>query len=141
MAARFNFTTLTPGTIEIGPFTVVTGRLSHPVETFGFRLSQGGQTIAYSADTGVSDTLVDLAADADLFLCEASFPEVDGLPANLHLTAREAGQHAARAGAGELILTHLVPWNSKDQLIDQAGAEYDGPISLAQAGRQVRLGR
>jgi len=140
MGTRFGFAELAPGTIEIGPFTVAVDHMSHPVETFGFRLSHSGRTVAYSADTGLSDALVGLAAGADVFLCEASFPEIGGLPPDLHLTARQAGQHAARAGAGELILTHLVPWNSKDQLIEQAGAEYDGPISLAEPGRVVRLG-
>jgi ribonuclease BN (tRNA processing enzyme) len=139
MAARFDFVPLAPGTRQIGPFTVVTALMNHPVETFGFRISEGGRTIAYSADTGPSDALVELAAGADVLLCEASFPEADGLPGNLHLTARQAGDHAARAGVGELVLTHLVPWNSKDELIAHATAAYQGPASLARPGALLRL--
>lgn len=139
MAARFDFLPLAPGSREIGPFTVVTALMNHPVETYGFRISEGGRTITYSADTGPSDALVTLAADADVLLCEASFPEIDDLPGNVHLTARQAGEHAARAGAGELVLTHLVPWNSKDEVIADAAVAYRGPASLARPGGLVRL--
>ncbi len=54
----FDFVTLTPGTIEIGPFAVTARHMNHPVETFGFRLEHDGRAIAYSADTGATDELV-----------------------------------------------------------------------------------
>ena len=47
--------------------------MNHPVETYGFRFEHGGRALAYSADTGPCDALVDLARDADLLLCEAAF--------------------------------------------------------------------
>ncbi|HET9899415.1 MAG TPA: MBL fold metallo-hydrolase [Streptosporangiaceae bacterium] len=134
MAVIFDFVTLTPGTMEIGPFTVVADHMNHPVETFGFRIEHDGQVLAYSADTGPADQLVRLAAGADLMLCEASFPDAGGLPPDLHLTAREAGEHAARAGAGELILTHLVPWTDREAALTNAAAAYPGTLSLAEAG-------
>jgi ribonuclease BN (tRNA processing enzyme) len=134
---RFDFIALTPGIIEIGPLRVTVDRVNHPVETFGFRIEHNGYTVAYSADTGPSEELVRLADGADVLLCEASFVEADGLPPDLHLTAREAGEHASRAGAGELILTHLVPWNSSEEVMAQAASAYRGTISLARSGGVV----
>ena len=139
MADAFTFHTLTPGTRAIGPFQVTTARMAHPVETYGFRIEHGGRVLAYSADTGPSGALVELAADADVLLCEASFVErADGdappLPENLHLTGRQAGQHAARAGVGQLVLTHLVPWNDEDRTLDEAGQAFTGALSLAAPG-------
>jgi ribonuclease BN (tRNA processing enzyme) len=32
------------------------------------------------------------------------------LPPGLHLTGREAGEHAAAAGVGRLLLTHVPAW-------------------------------
>jgi len=32
------------------------------------------------------------------------------LPTGLHLTGREAGEHAAAAGVGRLLLTHVPAW-------------------------------
>jgi ribonuclease BN (tRNA processing enzyme) len=68
-----------------------------------------GHALTYSGDTGESPTLVELARPADVLLCEAGFPDLPDLPPNLHLCGRQAGQHAARAGAGRLILTYLAP--------------------------------
>jgi ribonuclease BN (tRNA processing enzyme) len=135
----FDFVTVAAGTIEIGPLRVTAERMNHPVETYGYRLEHAGRSLAYSADTGPADALVRLARDADVLLCEASFAEpAEGaaaeLPANLHLTARQAAEHAARAAVGQLTLTHLVPWNDRDQSLDQAGLAFAGPLSLAAPG-------
>ena len=95
--------------------------------------------LAYSADTGESAALVDLARGADLMLCEASFLNGPDLPAGLHLTARQAAEHAAQAGAGRLILTHLVPWNDRQRTLEEAAPHFPGPLTLATSGLVVDL--
>ena len=135
MAFAFDFVTLQPGRTEIGPFRVTAAHMDHPVETFGLRIEHGGISVAYSADTGPAGALVSLAAGADLLLCEASFRPAPDLPAGLHLTARQAGEHAARAGAGQLVLTHLVPGNDPERSRAEAAAAFGGPLSLAAPGR------
>ncbi len=137
MADAFEFTILTAGTIEIGPLRMSTGHVSHSVETFGFRIEHGGQALAYSADTGPSAELIRLASGADLLLSEASFLDGPDLPADLHLSARQAAEHAARADVGELVLTHLVPWNDRATSLEQASAAYAGPLRLASSGLQL----
>jgi ribonuclease BN (tRNA processing enzyme) len=137
MARAFEFTTLAAGPIEIGPLRITTAHMNHPVETFGFRIEHGGQVLAYSADTGPCDELVGLARGADVLLSEASFTDGPGLPADLHLTARQAGEHAARAGVGEVVLTHLVPWNDPATCLEQASDAFDGPLRLASSGLRL----
>jgi ribonuclease BN (tRNA processing enzyme) len=141
MTGAFEFATLAPGTRQIGPFRVTTAHMNHPVETFGYRLEHGGRAIAYSADTGESAALTGLARGADLMLCEASLLDGPDLPADLHLTARQAAQHAAQAGAGQLVLTHLVPWNDQARtLVEASEVPLAGPVSLAASGRVIDLG-
>jgi len=141
MASAFSFATITPGVMEIGPLRITAARMNHPVETFGFRLEHAGRTIAYSADTGESAALVGLAREADLLLCEASLLDGPDLPRDLHLTARQAALHAAQAGAGRLMLTHLVPWNDPVRSLEEAcGSSFAGPISLAAPGDCLELG-
>jgi len=135
----FDFVTITPGVTEIGPLRITAAHMNHPVETFGFRLEHAGRSLAYSADTGQTEALVDLARDADVLFCEASFAPPDAtaaaaLPQGLHLTARQAGEHAARAGVGQLVLTHLVPWNDKNASLEEAGQVFGGPLALAAPG-------
>jgi len=141
MTEAFEFVTLAPGSRRIGPFQVTTAHMNHPVETFGFRLEHAGRSVAYSADTGESPALVELARGADLLMCEASLLEGPSLPRDLHLTGLQAAQHAARAGAGRLILTHLVPWNDPARTLEEAsGSPLAGPISLAVSGQAIDLG-
>lgn len=132
--ARFTFGDLEPATTDIGPFRVTADHVNHPVETFGFRVEHAGWRLAYSADTGESAALVRLAEGADLLLCEASFLDGPRNPPDLHLTARQAAEHAARAGVGQLLLTHLVPWNDRDRTLAEASQAYRGPLSLATSG-------
>ncbi len=131
MSDAFEFAELAPGTIEIGPLRVTAAHVNHPVETFGFRIEHGGKALAYSADTGPCDELVSLAEGADVLLSEASFVDGPDQPPDLHLTARQAAGIAARAGVGELVLTHLVAWNDPAVTLAQAAEAFSGPLRLA----------
>ena len=114
--------------------------MNHPVEAFGYRVEHDGVVIAYSGDTGETDALVELARGADLLLAEASFLEQPDLPADLHLTARQAAEYAARAKVKRLVLTHLVPWNDQASTLAEAKtSRYSGPIELAYQGAVYEL--
>ncbi len=136
----YEFRTLRPGDFEIGPFRLTVDRMNHPVETYGMRLENGGRTLAYSADTGTCDALTKLAKGADLFLCEASYLETCDNPPDLHLTGKEAGEHATRAGARRLLLTHLVQaWGNEAVTREEAAAAYSGPIDVVRPGSVYQL--
>ncbi len=126
---------------QLGAFTIRTSRLVHPVETYGIRVEAGGNVLAYSGDTGPTDRLVDIARGADLALFEASFLEGVRNPTDLHLTSQEAAEHATRAGAAELVLTHLVPWNDRAVTLEQAQGHFPGPIRLAEPGLRLKVGK
>lgn len=133
MSEVFDFHTLKPGSFEIGPFSVRTEKVAHPVDTFGIRVEHGGRSLTYSGDTGVSEALVELAHDTDLFLCEAAFTYGKEDIPGLHLNGREAGEHAARAGAQTRPHAHP-PWTDAERNLNDARAEYDGPAELATPG-------
>jgi ribonuclease BN (tRNA processing enzyme) len=139
LTRRFSFETLAPGSMRIGPFDVTLAHMNHPVETFGFRFAHGGRTLAYTGDTGETDAVAGLARGADVFLSEAAFLDGPDLPPDLHLTARQAGGYASRAGAGELVLTHLQPWNDRDAAREEAASSFDGRVDVAVAGQVIDL--
>jgi ribonuclease BN (tRNA processing enzyme) len=126
----FEFTT-TAAPATLGPFEVSFAAVNHPVPTFAVRLTQGGRTLVYSGDTGESPALVELATGADVLLCEASFSSSDLYVPDLHLTGAQAGEHAARAGVGKLIITHVQPWNSREDAVIEASAVFDGEVVAA----------
>jgi ribonuclease BN (tRNA processing enzyme) len=126
----------TPGEeFEVGPFAVRTWLLPHFVPNAGLRMAAGGRVVAYTGDTGPAPELVDLARDVDVYLAEATHPEeVPADNAKYLSSAAQAGETAARAGAGQLVLTHL--WPGTDPEIARAAAArgYGGAIAVADEG-------
>jgi ribonuclease BN (tRNA processing enzyme) len=106
----FDFAVVGPGSFAIGPFAVRTARTAHPIECYAVRLTAGGRSLVYTGDTGPCDDVVALAQGADVLLAEAAHPAGPDLPDGLHLTGREAGEHAAAAEVGRLLLTHVPSW-------------------------------
>ncbi|MFD3440951.1 MBL fold metallo-hydrolase [Streptomyces sp. NPDC058685] len=139
MSEVFDFHTLKAGTFELGPFSVRTERVAHPVEAYGIRLEHDGKTLTYSGDTGVCEPLHQLADGADLFLCEASFTHGKEDVPDLHLNGREAGAHAQRANAGRLVLTHIPPWTDGERNLADARAVFSGPSEIAVPGAVYHL--
>jgi ribonuclease BN (tRNA processing enzyme) len=133
MAHEFDFRTYDTS-FSVGPFTIEAIPVLHPVEAYGLRVTAGDATIAYTGDTAACDALGRLAAGADLLLAEASFRDGDDNPPEIHLTGKEAGELAARAGVGRLVLTHIPPWFDKDAMLSEARTVWDGPSELARAG-------
>lgn len=99
-----------PGTDRLGPFALGTARTEHPIECHAVRLTAGDSSLVYTGDTGPSDGVAALAAGADVLLAEAAHPEGPGQPPALHLTGRQAGELAAAAGVGRLLVTHVPAW-------------------------------
>lgn len=128
----FDFVTHPDGAYEIGPFTVRVVRVAHPVPAYAIRVEQDGSSVVYSGDTGPVAALTELARDADLFLCEAAFDDDEGEhPPGIHLTGRQAGEHAAAAGARRLVVTHVPPWGDPLRAVNAAKAVFDGPVEAA----------
>jgi ribonuclease BN (tRNA processing enzyme) len=115
--------------VQMGSLTVTPRLVCHPTESYGMRITDpSGAILVYSGDTGVCDAVVDLARGADVFLCEASWTHSPDRPPRLHLSGTEAGRIAAEAGVSELLLTHIPPWTSREDVISEAKAEFDGPV-------------
>jgi ribonuclease BN (tRNA processing enzyme) len=125
--------------VTIGPLTLDVARVAHPGDAYAIKVSQGASTLVYSGDTGFCDELVDLARDTDLLLAEAAFREGEDNPKGLHMTGREAGETATRAGARRLVLTHIPPWYEKPAAIEEARGVFDGPLELAACGTTYEL--
>lgn len=130
----FTFHPLTgAATAAVGEATVRAGRVEHPCEAYALRVEHGGRSLVYSGDTGPCAGLVELARGADVLLCEATWPHTgiwDAPPPGVHLSGREAGEHAAAAGVGRLLLTHVPAWFDGDELLGEAKQVFDGPVEL-----------
>jgi ribonuclease BN (tRNA processing enzyme) len=136
----YAFHTLTPGSRRIGPFTVTVERVSHPVETYGVRVEHGDAALAYSGDSAPCEALVRLAQRADLFLCEAAWSDGADNPPGMHLTGRDAGELAAKADVGGLLLTHLITaWGDPVATYQAAASAFPGPVTLVRPGDRYEI--
>ena len=130
-----------PGdTLDLGPLRVELHAANHPITTLAPRISAGGAVLAYSADSGPTDALVDCARGADLFMADCSWLErMRPLPDGVHMTAREAGAHAARAGAARLLVTHVYPTTDPAEAAAEAADVFDGEIVVAEDLMEIEL--
>jgi ribonuclease BN (tRNA processing enzyme) len=138
MNEEFDFLTY-EGPVTFGPFTVTPYAVAHPVPAYALRVETNGKVLAYSGDTGTCVGLDTAAQGADLFLAEAAFREGDTNPLDIHLTGREAGLTATKAGVDRLVLTHIPAWHDKQQAMDEATDVWTGPLDLAAKGAVYEL--
>jgi ribonuclease BN (tRNA processing enzyme) len=142
----FDWRPLPAGAQVIGPLRLESMLLPHYVPNAGVRLTAPGMTLAYTGDTGPDPALAELGRQADLFIADAtdSAQRQGGRMAStgavLTLTAREAGEAAAAAGARRLLLTHFWPDNDRQASRADAAAAFRGEILLADEGLEVPLG-
>ncbi len=135
----YDFHEVEPGALQIGPFAVTTAVTNHPIECHAIRLEAGGRSLTYSGDSGESEPLIELARDTDLFLCEASWQHAPDNPPGIHLSGRQAGEHATRADAKNLLLTHVVAWSDSAAVLAEAREAYGGAVSLAACGTTYQV--
>jgi ribonuclease Z len=110
------------GHLEVDGRTVTVEAVSEP---------RPGQSFAFVMDTSWCDAALELASGVDLVVCEATFLSTDHeLAAKYgHLTAREAGRLAARAGARRLVLSHFSSrYPDVRAFADEAGREFDDVV-------------
>jgi ribonuclease BN (tRNA processing enzyme) len=105
---------------DFGPARITAYPVSHTAATMphGLRLEYAGKVIAYSGDTEWTDTLPEIAAGADLFVCECNFFDTR---APGHLDYETLIGHRDEFDCDRIVLTHM-----SDQMLARAGqAEFE----------------
>lgn len=116
--------------IGIGDVTVRVHAVDHTEPTFALTVEHQGATMCYTSDSASGARLDAAVAGADLLLAEATLPQQYAGKAP-HLTAREAGELAARSRADRLVLTHVWPTNDRDEMLTEARAAFSGSVDIA----------
>jgi ribonuclease BN (tRNA processing enzyme) len=86
--------------------TIWTAEVVHPsgAPSTAVRLDDGERRLVYSGDTSWTETLLEIARDADLFITECY--RLSGAPV-AHLSFEEIEANRARFGARRIMLTHM----------------------------------
>jgi ribonuclease Z len=113
------------GVLSIGGRTVRLEEVSRP---------RRGQRFAFVMDTRLCDGVFALADGVDLLVVESTFLHEDADLARQygHLTARQAGEVAARCGVRRLVLTHFSQrYADPARFAEEARAGFDGDVVVA----------
>lgn len=103
-----------------------------------------GQSVAVVMDTRWCDGALALAEGVDLLLVESTFLHADRDLADRygHLTARQAGELAARAGVRRLVLTHFSQrYGDSGEPFLREAEELHGDVVAAEDGMRVPVPR
>jgi len=126
--------------VEFGALTVLPQLVDHPCQAYGLRLTDpAGMTLVYTGDTGPCAQVEQLAAGADVLLAEASWTDAPDRPVGVHLSGTQAGRLAATADVGRLLLTHIPPWTSREDVLAEARAEFGGPVHAVSTGEEFDI--
>lgn len=123
----------------VGDLRITFARTQHYIAGYAIRVEREGARIVYSADTAPCDAVVELARNADLFLCEAALGlDTEGGERG-HSSVEEAGQMAHRAAVNGLVLTHYPAKVSTGDLVDGAHKHFSGSVELAEDGKEFNV--
>jgi ribonuclease Z len=121
--------------------TLDDGRVVQPSELVG--PTRPGRSLVITGDTRPCKATIDIAADADLLIHEATFGDEDAARAveTAHSTAREAAQVARMAGVRRLALTHFSARYSRDtrELEKEAREAFSGELIMAKDGMELEV--
>ena len=127
-----------PDKRQFEDFSVKTAPVAHNEESIAYRItSADGHSAVYTGDTDYCETIIDLAKDTDLLICECALP--DRFRVKGHLTPSLAGDLAAKANARKLVLTHFYPQCDKEDITAECRQTYTGPIVLAEDLMQLEV--
>jgi len=90
----------------VGPASVTAFVVKHAsgAPAYALRVEYGGKVITYSGDTEWTESLVEAARGADLFVCEAYFFEKK---VKYHLDCQTLRENRQRLDSRRVILTHM----------------------------------
>ncbi len=127
--------------LKVGPFFIRFLQTKHSVPCYGMRITDGENTIVYTADTAFQNEWIPFSSNADLLLADTNFYAKMDASSSGHMTSEEVGMIAHTANVKEVILTHLPHFGDHQQLIQETKDVYAGKVSLAYEGLVWENGR
>ncbi|WP_347919213.1 MBL fold metallo-hydrolase [Paracoccus marcusii] len=136
--------------LRITAFEVDHGDFVKPA--FGYRVEYGGHVFVHSHDTRYCDNLVRHAQGADVLVHEIAMAHPETLAAHPHVRTviehhiqpRDVARIFAQVRPKAAILTHVILRGpdapSIDEMLDEVGQGYDGPLQVARDLMVIRFG-
>ena len=127
--------------LAVGSLRLRFCEVPHFVQTCAIELSSsnGGGRFVYGADSAPNEKLIEFADGADLLMVEGTLPRPEREGPRGHLTPSEAGEHAARAQVGRVVITHISDELGDEWARAEAERGYGGAVEVAHEGATYEI--
>ena len=110
----------------------------HYIPTCAVRVELAHGVVAYTADTGPTANLSEMARDADLLIAESMLVgPFNDIPNRGSSTPEEAASLGRNAGAKRLLLTHFWSQQDANEALPRARRIFSGPVEVARPGLTI----
>jgi ribonuclease BN (tRNA processing enzyme) len=123
---------------RLGPVAIATAAAAHHAASLAWRLEAGGQSLVYLGDSEASEALARFAAGAGLVICHCAGS--DEAPKEGHMHPAAAGELAAQAGVGALLLSHFYRPVDPERARASAARRFGGAVWAAEDGLVLEPG-
>lgn len=124
------------GKIDFENFSVQCCKTAHTDASLAYKFIEKDQSLVISGDTDYSEDLIEFAKECKVLMLECSFE--NSMKVKGHLTPRECGEIAKKAGVGKLILTHLYPASPEIIRLNETKKIFDNTI-LAEDLMEIKI--
>lgn len=106
-------------TVTVGDLRLSFRRTSHAIYCLALRAESACGSVVFTADTGPSDDVIQLASGASLIICELSMPDdMAGTAGQVgHLTPSSAARLVVEGQVPRALMTHFVMGYDADKLV------------------------
>jgi ribonuclease BN (tRNA processing enzyme) len=130
---------ITPGTVEVGGFTVDAIETRHSMQCHAYRVAGPEDDFTFSGDSEAFGELAAFADGSTVLAHDCSFP--DGAESPNHPTPSQLGHVLAGTDIGRVYLTHLYPdtVGAHREMVESVRQSFDGAVAVAEDGLQIHL--
>ncbi|MCL1790739.1 MAG: MBL fold metallo-hydrolase [Peptococcaceae bacterium] len=140
-------------TVERDGLRVSFAQTAHEQYNLAMRFEYGNESLVYTGDMGPRSDIVDFCAGADLLVCECCFLESEADDSLGHMSTRDVGTLAQKAGVRRVMLTHFphgaegAIWENdpkrtrelRERMAGEVRRYYDGPVLISKIGESYQL--
>jgi ribonuclease BN (tRNA processing enzyme) len=119
------------GDLKVKTYDVVHKPFGVDTEGYALRFEYGDKVLAFSGDSADCPGVRDVCKDADLFICDCSFPKSRERD-DIHMNTAEIGEISEAGGVKEVMLDHFYPHFSDTDLVGEVKEVYKGKVSRAE---------
>lgn len=117
--------------LDFEPFHIIAAKTIHSNDSLAYRFEFENKSVVFTGDTDYDQAIISLSQNADLLVADCSFPDL--MKASGHLSAKECGLVAEKAGVRRLLLSHLYPAEAPDSYrVIESRETFGGDVVLAE---------